>query len=55
MKSRGGQYGLSRAGGMFFETDARKVRIGDLKLRRMERFTYECNFGDSQLINALSR
>jgi len=32
---------------MFFETDARKVRIGDLKLRRMERFTYEYDFGDS--------
>ena len=29
------EYGLSRAGGMFFETDARSVRIGDLKLRRM--------------------
>jgi hypothetical protein len=26
---------------------ARRVRIGDLKLRRMERFTYEYDFGDS--------
>src|SRR5882724_1618069 len=33
---RGREYGLSREGGIFFETDARKVRIGDLKLRRME-------------------
>jgi hypothetical protein len=44
---RGREYGLSREGGMFFDTDARKVRIGDLKLRRMERFTYEYDFGDS--------
>jgi hypothetical protein len=44
---RGSEYGLSREGGIFFETDARKVRIGDLKLRRMERFTYEYDFGDS--------
>src|SRR5271169_284894 len=33
---RGREYGLSREGGMFFDADARKVRIGDLKLRRME-------------------
>jgi hypothetical protein len=32
---RGRKYGLSREGGMFF--DSRKVRIGDLKLPRMER------------------
>jgi hypothetical protein len=44
---RGREYGLSREGGVFFDTDARKVRIGDLKLRRMERFTYEYDFGDS--------
>jgi hypothetical protein len=44
---RGREYGVSREGGAFFETDARKVRIGDLKLRRMERFTYEYDFGDS--------
>jgi Plasmid pRiA4b ORF-3-like protein len=42
---RGREYGLSREGGVFF--DSRKVRIGDLKLRRMERFTYEYDFGDS--------
>jgi hypothetical protein len=36
---RGREYGLSREGGTFFDTDARKVRIGDLKLRRVERFT----------------
>src|SRR5882672_1298162 len=44
---RGREYDLSREGGVFFDTDARKVRIGDLKLRRMERFTYEYDFGDS--------
>src|SRR5450759_4010451 len=44
---RGREYGLSRQGGVFFDTDARKVRIGDLKLRRMERLTYEYDFGDS--------
>src|SRR5450759_1925364 len=44
---RGREYGLSRQGGVFFDTDARKVRIGDLKLRRMERFTYEYDFCDS--------
>jgi hypothetical protein len=44
---RGREYGLSREGGVFFDTDARKVRMGDLKLRRMERFTYEYDFGDS--------
>ena len=43
---RGREYGLSREGGVFYDTDARKVRIGDLKLRRMERFTYEYDFGD---------
>jgi hypothetical protein len=41
---RGREYGLSREGGVFFDTDARKIRIGDLKLRRMERFTYEYDF-----------
>jgi hypothetical protein len=44
---RGREYGLSREGAVFFDTDARKVLIGDLKLRRMERFTYEYDFGDS--------
>jgi Plasmid pRiA4b ORF-3-like protein len=44
---RGREYGLSREGGVFFDADARKVRIGDLKLRRVERFTYEYDFGDS--------
>jgi len=29
---RGREYGLSREGGMFFDTDTRKARIGDLKL-----------------------
>jgi hypothetical protein len=44
---RGRAYGLSREGGAFFETDARQVRIGDLNLRRLERFIYEYDFGDS--------
>jgi outer membrane receptor protein involved in Fe transport len=44
---RGREYGLSRESGMFFDADAGKVRISDLKLRRMERFTYEYDFGDS--------
>ena len=30
-----------------FATDARKVRLCDLKLRRLERFTYEYDFGDA--------
>jgi Plasmid pRiA4b ORF-3-like protein len=38
---RGREYGLSRKGGVFFDTDTRKVRIGDLDLHHMERFTYE--------------
>ena len=42
---RGREYGLSLEGGVLFDTDAREVRIGDLKLRRMERFTYEYDFG----------
>jgi hypothetical protein len=44
---RGREYGLSRDGGVFFDTDARKLRIGNLSLRRMERFTYEYDFGNS--------
>jgi len=43
---RGREYGLSREGGVSFDTNARKVRIGDLKLRRMERFTYEYDSRD---------
>jgi len=43
---RGREYGLSREGGASFDTNARKVRIGDLKLRRMERITYEYDFRD---------
>jgi hypothetical protein len=43
---RGREYGLNREGGLFFDADARKVRISDLTLRRMERFTYEYDFGD---------
>ncbi|MDR6858644.1 plasmid pRiA4b ORF-3 family protein [Variovorax guangxiensis] len=31
---------------MVFDTDAHKALIGQLKLRRLERFTYEYDFGD---------
>jgi len=43
---RGREYGVYRDGGPLFDTDARKVRLCDLKLRRLERFTYEYDFGD---------
>jgi hypothetical protein len=44
---RGRDYGLGRDGGIDFATDARRVRLCDLKLRRLERFVYEYDFGDS--------
>jgi hypothetical protein len=44
---RGREYGVYRDGGPLFDTDARKVRLCDLKLRRLERFTYEYDFGDN--------
>src|ERR1700730_10914209 len=34
---RGPAYGLSRDGGVFFDTDARKVRIGDLRSPKKNR------------------
>ena len=43
---RGREYGVYRDGGQSFSTDARKVRLCDLKLRRLERFVYEYDFGD---------
>jgi hypothetical protein len=46
---RGREYGISRDGGLMFSADAREVRLRDLKLRRLERFTYEYDFGDGWL------
>ena len=43
---RGREYGVHQEGGVFFDTDAHEVLIGQLKLRRLERFTYEYAFGD---------
>jgi hypothetical protein len=36
-----------REGGGLIGIDARRVRLSDLKLRRLERFVYEYDFGDS--------
>ena len=43
---RGREYGMYRDKGLSFSTDARKVRLGDLNLRHLERFAYEYDFGD---------
>ena len=43
---RGREYGVHQEGGVFFDTDAHKALISELKLRRLERFTYEYDFGD---------
>ena len=43
---RGREYGVYRDGGPLFTTAARKVRLCDLQLRRLERFVYEYDFGD---------
>ena len=43
---RGREYGVHRDGGNFFDTNAHAALIGQLKLRRLERFTYEYDFGD---------
>jgi len=44
---RGREYAVYRDGGGMIGIDARHVRLGDLKLRRLERFCYEYDFGDS--------
>jgi hypothetical protein len=44
---RGREYAVYRDGGGMIGLDARRVRLGDLKLRRLERFVYEYDFGDS--------
>ena len=43
---RGREYGVYCDKGLSFSTDARKVRLGDLDLRHLERFVYEYDFGD---------
>ena len=42
----GREYGTHQEGGPFLDTDAHKALIGQLKLRRLERFVYEYDFGD---------
>jgi len=44
---RGREYAVYRDGGGMIGIDATKVRLCDLKLRRLERFLYEYEFGDS--------
>jgi hypothetical protein len=44
---RGREYAMYREGGGLIGIDARRVRLCDLKLRRLERFVYEYDFGDS--------
>src|SRR5437764_337191 len=40
----GRDIGLYRDGGIWFDTDAREVKLSDLALRLNERFLYEYNF-----------
>jgi Plasmid pRiA4b ORF-3-like protein len=44
---RGREYAVFRDGGGMIGIDARGVRLDGLKLRRLERFLYEYDFGDS--------
>jgi Plasmid pRiA4b ORF-3-like protein len=44
---RGREYAVYRDGGGMIGIDATGVRLGDLDLRRLERFVYEYDFGDS--------
>ena len=44
---RGREYAVYRDGGGMIGIDATGVRLRDLKLRRLERFVYEYDFGDS--------
>ena len=43
----GREYGLNRDGGVHSSTHARQIHLFDLPLRRLGRFTYEYDFGDS--------
>ena len=40
----GTEYGICYASGPGFRDDARTIRLGELGLRRSERFTYEYNY-----------
>ncbi len=44
---RGREYAVCHDGGGMIGIDARGVRLDGLKLRRLERFLYEYDFGDS--------
>jgi hypothetical protein len=44
---QGREYAVYREGGGLIGIDARRVRLSNLKLRRLERFVYEYDFGDS--------
>jgi hypothetical protein len=44
---RGREYSVYRDGGGMIGIDATKMRLCDLNLRRLERFVYEYDFGDS--------
>jgi len=46
-ESRGREYSVYHDGGGIIGIDATKVRLCDLNLRRLERFVYEYDFGDS--------
>lgn len=43
---RGRHYGIGRAGGIAFGSDAHAVRLAEFRFRRNERFLYEYDFGD---------
>ena len=43
---RGKDYGIARIGGIGFSSNAREVRLADLRLRVNERFLYEYDFND---------
>jgi hypothetical protein len=43
----GREYGVYRDGGGMIGIDATRVQLCDLKLRKLERFVYEYDFGDS--------
>ncbi len=42
----GKEYGIYRAGGLWFADDPHQVRLSDCKLRASERFVYEYDMGD---------
>jgi hypothetical protein len=46
-ETRGREYAVYRDGGGMIGIDAKGVRLGDLPLRRLERFVYEYDFGHS--------